>query len=132
MSSVSVRALFVLVLVAMLVASEAAPQRFGGRRFNRRRGGRPLLNALGRFLGGGGRSNTQANANVIQAQQGGNSITNVNANVVNQNNGGFGVSGGVAVASNLQFNGPFGTNINLSNAQAQTINRGFNFFGRRR
>ena len=139
----------------MVVASEAAPQRFGGRRrFNsNRRFQRPgnfvnnfvRPNRFNNFGNGGfnnggfngfnqGGSNSQANANVLQAQQGGNTITNVNANVQtqNQNNpGGVSLTGGVALASNLQLNSPFG-NINLSNAQAQTVNRGFNIFGRRR
>ncbi|KAF0295280.1 hypothetical protein FJT64_007169 [Amphibalanus amphitrite] len=106
-----VRTLFFLVLAAMLVTSEAAPQ-FGGFRGGRRgfRGGRrgfggPVINTIGNFLGGGGRTAT--------AQ------------------GGVSLSGGLALASNLQLNSPFG-NINLSNAQAQTVNRGFNIFGRRR
>ncbi|XP_043221713.1 uncharacterized protein LOC122381516 [Amphibalanus amphitrite] len=137
---VSVRTLFFLVLAAMLVTSEAAPQ-FGGFRGGRRgfRGGRrgfggPIINTIGNFLGGGGRSNSRANANVIRGQQGNNGITQVNANVVTQNRnspGGVSLSGGLALASNLQLNSPFG-NINLSNAQAQTVNRGFNIFGRRR
>ena len=129
----------------MLVASEAAPQRsFGRRRFNsnRRRFQRPgnFVNSFrpNRFSNGGfnnggfnngGSSNTQANANVVQTQQGNNGITQVNANVVNQNQnnpGGVSLTGGIALASNLQLNSPFG-NINLSNAQAQTVNQGQNF-----
>ena len=128
----------------MLVVSEAAPQRrrfFNNRRRfnnNRRRFQRPSgfvnsfrpnrFNNFGGFNNGGS-SNSQANANVIQAQQGNNGITNVNANVQtqNQNNpNGISVTGGVALASNLQVNSPFG-NINLSNAQAQTVNQGQNF-----
>lgn len=147
--SVSVRALLVLVLVAMLVVSEAAPQ-FGrgrpGRRFGRpnRRFSRPnrfnnRFNQIGNFVrpflggggGGGGQSNTQANANVIQGQQGNNQATLVSANVLNQNQnrpGTVSLSGGVALASNLQLNSPFG-NINLSNAQAQTVNQAQNIGG---
>ncbi|KAF0295281.1 hypothetical protein FJT64_007170 [Amphibalanus amphitrite] len=138
------RTLLVLVLVAMLVASEAAPQRrfFGGRRRfnnNRRRFQRPSSfvnrfrpNRFNNFNNGGfnsGGSNTQANANVIQGQQGNTGITQVNANVVNQNQNnpnGVSLSGGIALASNLQLNSPFG-NINLSNAQAQTVNQGQSF-----
>lgn len=136
--SVSARTLFCLVLVAMLVVSEAAPQfrgRGGRRRFrpNRRNQNRNrfnqiggLINAGNRFFNNGrGSSNTQANANVVQGTNGNTQTTLVNANVLNQQTnspGNFGLSGGVALASNFQFNSPFG-NINLSNAQAQTVNR---------
>ncbi|XP_037071472.1 dr1-associated corepressor homolog [Pollicipes pollicipes] len=148
---VSARTLCVLVLVAMVVVSEAAPQFGRGRRFNNRRF-RPnrrfqrpnrfnnfvrpnrFLNFNGFNNNGfnnGGSSNAQANANVLQGTQGNSQITQVSANVQTQqqnNPNGVSLVGGVALASNLQLNSPFG-NINLSNANAQTINQGQNLGG---